>query len=314
MRRCPNGHCFDDDELICCPECGLPMKDYETQTEEQMESIQREESDNQSSDPCATEVDKAPSKALAWWIFGILFAFVAFVILEITDTTFFVPSWHKYTAVMDSQTDSDLRHGITKLNDVDGLRIIDSSNYIFGVLKGQLYDSRFIPENISQLSYFPSGLLRIWDYVNELYFEKDQNGQVITIRTNVGDLLSGDGWFSCLCRLHGQDKQVDAVTIDSTTFQYELPEGAIENFYWWICNTYGGVDENNGNDVTGMIYFNILDGKITEATITFSNQEVSIFFKSVYGQFNEVNYAKSGTELNLKYDFYSGELASTSGF
>lgn len=98
MRRCPNGHCFDDDELICCPECGLPMKDYATQTEEQMETIQREESDNQSSDPCATEVDKAPSKALALWIFGILFAFVAFVILEITDTTFFVPSWHKQSA------------------------------------------------------------------------------------------------------------------------------------------------------------------------------------------------------------------------
>lgn len=95
MRRCPNGHCFDDQELIFCPECGLPMKDYDARTEEQTESIQQEGLNNQTPASSAAEESKAPSKALACWIFGILFAFVAFVILEITDTTFFVPSWHQ---------------------------------------------------------------------------------------------------------------------------------------------------------------------------------------------------------------------------
>ena len=328
MRRCAKGHCFDDDKLIYCPECGLPMAANKTQTVNQTEEQEKTGFqgiyDNQSSElhkTEKTEKDESPSKAFVWGTLVFFFACIIFIILGVASgSQFFISIQPKNIVITDVNEDDlpvlgiDSRHGIPALRELDGLRIIDSSNYIIGALKGQLFDAHFVPDTIDKLSYFPSGLLEMWDYIDDLFFEKQQNGQTVTVQTNVGDLLAGDGMFSCLCSLRGQNKQVDASKIDPITFRYVLPEGAIEKLHWWYYTTYGEKNENNENEISSMIYFNILDGKITEATITLSNQAISIYFKSLCGQYNEINFAKSGTELNLKYDISSGKLLTATGF
>ncbi len=107
---CPKGHRFDDDELNYCPECGLPLKPFDSSQvnsilgqkhlnqddandqHQQHEISNHLQSHDTSSQKSTTK--KHPSGAIVF--FAIMFlVLTAFVLLEMTDITHLVSALHR---------------------------------------------------------------------------------------------------------------------------------------------------------------------------------------------------------------------------
>ena len=107
---CPNGHCFDDDELNYCPECGLPLKIFDSLQANNNVNEQRYHSQNDAvqyqqceiSNPLQSQdssshnstAKRHPSGVALF--FAIIIAFLtAFILFELTGVTHLIPAWHK---------------------------------------------------------------------------------------------------------------------------------------------------------------------------------------------------------------------------
>lgn len=114
VKICPKGHCFDDDELVYCPECGLPLRPFDgslppnTELEEHnnacsneagIQDQQQKATDfSQDQDNTVNSNTSLSSSNKAIWVFAFVAACVlAFAVLELTDTTRIIPSLHQRT-------------------------------------------------------------------------------------------------------------------------------------------------------------------------------------------------------------------------
>ena len=214
------------------------------------------------------------------------------------------------TTVGSGSVDHDTDHQISRLQGIDGLDILGSAKNFIRLLDDRICHAEQKPQRLDQVGYYPSALLNVWNHTDGVVFEEVHNGREVIVRTNVGDLLFGKGWLSCVCTVNGESIEIVADQTDSTTFRYTLPENAVINFYWWV----NLLEQKAGDEMSGMVYFTIQRNRVTEAVIMIFGQEASAYFKTVYGRFNEVNYTKAGKEYTLKYDIQNGRIIESSGF
>ena len=108
---CPKGHYFEDDELNYCPECGLPLKPFDSsqannKPEERRNPDQNDAADQyqqsgtsnqlQSQDTSSqNRTTKKHRTGAAVFFTVILIALFAFVLLELTGITHMIPALHQ---------------------------------------------------------------------------------------------------------------------------------------------------------------------------------------------------------------------------
>ena len=113
---CPNGHSFDDDELNYCPECGSPLKAFNSlqQASNELESpkypSQNDANDQyqqceisnhfQSQDTSSQKsTTKKHLSGVAIFFVIMFIALATFVLLEVTGITHLIPVYRKFRSL-----------------------------------------------------------------------------------------------------------------------------------------------------------------------------------------------------------------------
>lgn len=186
MRYCANGHCFQDDELVYCPECGMPLSSDPPE--------QSNQQNNQNTSPenyGQNEPNRQRKKPIGYIVLCIIIIALVFVILEMADVTNLIPSLHKakqsesalqtsesevesqMVPTVNTQADYYSRSKLplfnitaSELNTIMNSVFLEAFSWDDKTAPQSVWDFPVLPNNLSDLEGFPNVQ---WSYINSQY-------------------------------------------------------------------------------------------------------------------------------------------------